>query len=226
MNKHTTKTIDFLVLRIVIELIGIILLPFLINRSFKPIAPLDFMIVSLFALIYVFSIEATDFWPTPRMIYHVLLLIPILLLLWKKMFIIALLLLMQYIIYLMTDRTPKLNDKITQVLEQGVIPLFLTIIILDTVVESMTVKEVLLIGVLYLVKIIFNLPIRNFLDFLWPFIGIVAVILLSSGHIISFPATVIMIILLLISTVAYPKRRNLNQFPTLLLIVLSLVSLI
>ncbi|WP_125606451.1 hypothetical protein [Lapidilactobacillus bayanensis] len=226
MNKRTTQTADFLILNIVIELTGIILLPFLINHSFKAIAPLDLAIVVLFALIYVFSTESADFWPTPRLIYHILLLIPILLLLWQKMLIIALLLFMQYVIYLMTDRTPRLNNKLTRILEQGVIPLFLTITVLDTVVESMTINDVLLIAGLYLIKVMFSFPIKNFLDFLWPFIGIVTVVLLGSTHLLSLPAAIMMVIILLASTITYPKRRNLSKFPTLLLITLTLVSLI
>lgn len=226
MNKRATQTVDFLILNIVIELTGIVLLPFLLNHSFRAVAPLDFAIVLLFALIYVFSTESADFWPTPHLVYHILLLVPILLLLWKKMFIIALLLLMQYLIYLMSDRTPKLNNKFTQILEQGVIPLFLTITVLDTVVESMTVNQAILITGFYLIKIMFSFPIKNFLDFLWPFIGVVTVVLLGSAKILTLPATIVIVILLIICTMIYPQRRQLTKFPTLLLIVLSLISLI
>lgn len=226
MNKRAPNTIDFLILNVMIELTEILLPPFLINRNFKAVAPTDFLIVALFVLIYVLSREVTTIWSIPKLLFNILLLVPILLLLWQKMYIIGLLLFMQYIIYLMSDRTPQLNNQLTQILAQVIVPLFLSITTLDTVAESMSIKQVALLASFYLIKIMFSFPIKNFLDFLWPFIGIITTIVLFLTKLITLPALILMLALLILCTISYPKRKQLKKFPSLLLILLALISLI
>lgn len=224
LKNRYTASIDFLVLNMVIELIALLLPPIVINHSLKPVEPLDFVIVILFAVIYVFSNEVVAFWPMPTIIFKIALIVPIVLLLTQQAFVVAILLLMQYIIYLMTDQTPKLNTKFTKVLDQGVIPLFLAVALLDTMVESMSMEQVLLIAGLYLIKITNSFPFKNFLDFIWPFIGLVTTFSLLSANLISIPATILIVILLIVVLISYPVHRNWEKLPAILMVALTILS--
>lgn len=224
LKDRYTAPIDFLILNMIIELIALLLPSIVIAHGFKPVAIIDFVIVVLFAVIYVFSNEVVAFWSMPTIIFKIALILPIVLLLTQQAFVVAILLFMQYIIYLMTNQTPKLNTKLTMVLDQGVIPLFLSIALLDTMVQSMLMDQVILIFGLYFIKITNSFSFKNFLDFIWPFLGFIVVFSLLSAKMLSIPAVILIGLTLIIALLFYPVRRTWTKFPAILMVLLTIFS--
>jgi hypothetical protein len=200
------------------------MLPFLLTKQLKITTPKDFFWVLVFALIIILNQQAEDFWHWPHLLINCLLAMPVIFLFIEKSYLVALLLLMQLIIKWAINPTmmSNLDVRLGLLLEEAIVPIFIEIALLAAVIDQINSKQIMLISVVYLSKVAFTLPFHQFLDFIWPFLAIILVILLKLRQVTSLPAMILTLTLLLLSLLLYPRLKKIEQAPALLLLALVL----
>ncbi|WP_261807444.1 hypothetical protein [Lapidilactobacillus luobeiensis] len=226
MKRAKPRRTDYLLLQILIEAIPLLSLPFLLAGRIKLAAPRDFAWVVIFSLLVVTLDQANDFWTVPLWLTDLVLAVPVVVLLIEKSWVIACLLLMQYILKIAI--TPQVLEQVDLrlglLLEQGLVPIFLSLALVDTISGSISTGQIMLISGLYLTKIAFSVPYDSFSDFLWPFLSLVLIFILMARNLLTLSATISIVIVLLASLIAYPRRKDWRQFPALLLFILSILT--
>ncbi|WP_125766651.1 hypothetical protein [Lapidilactobacillus wuchangensis] len=226
MKINQLRKTDQFILNSLLELLPLLILPFLLSKQVKIGTPKDFIWVLAFTLVIVLNQQAEDFWRWPHLLINGLLAIPVIFLLIEKSYLVAVLLLMQLIIKLAVSPTTmnNLDLKLGLLLEQAIVPIFLEIALLASIIDQVTSRQIILIVAIFLSKVAFTMPFHQFIDFIWPFLAIILNLILWLQHFTSLPAMIVTLVILLVSLVLYPKRKNISQFPALLLLVLSLTN--
>ncbi|WP_461218470.1 hypothetical protein [Lapidilactobacillus salsurivasis] len=226
MKRAKPRRTDYLLLQILIEAIPLLSLPFLLAGHIKIAVPRDFAWVVIFSLLVVTLDQANDFWTVPLWLTDLVLAIPVVVLLIEKSWLIACLLLMQYILKIAINPQvlERVDLRLGLLLEQGIIPIFLSIALLDTINDSVSTGQILLISGLYLAKIAFSVPFDSFSDFLWPFLSLVLIFILMARDLLTLSATIGIAVVLLASLIGYPRRKDWRQFPALLLFIMSILT--
>lgn len=226
MKIQQLRKTDQFIINSLLAMLPLLLLPFLLSHHLKVAAPKDFLWVLIFSLIIVLNQQAEDFWHWPHLLINGLLAIPVIFLFIEKSYLIALLLLMQFIIKIAISPTT-MNDldlRLGLLLEQGIVPIFLVTALLAAVSEQISAPQIWLVSAIFLSRVAFTIPFHQFLDFLWPLLALILLIVLWSLKIIALPALIVSLIILLASLAFYPQRKNISQFPDLLLLALVLVN--
>lgn len=224
MKIKSLRKTDQFILNSLLALLPLLMLPFLLTKQLKITTPKDFFWVLVFALIIILNQQAEDFWHWPHLLINCLLAMPVIFLFIEKSYLVALLLLMQLIIKWAINPTmmSNLDVRLGLLLEEAIVPIFIEIALLAAVIDQINSKQIMLISVVYLSKVAFTLPFHQFLDFIWPFLAIILVILLKLRQVTSLPAMILTLTLLLLSLLLYPRLKKIEQAPALLLLALIL----
>ncbi|MCH4056837.1 MAG: hypothetical protein LKE89_02675 [Lactobacillaceae bacterium] len=224
MKIKSLRKTDQFILNSLLALLPLLMLPFLLTKQLKITTPKDFFWVLVFALIIILNQQAEDFWHWPHLLINCLLAMPVIFLFIEKSYLVALLLLMQLIIKWAINPTmmSNLDVRLGLLLEEAIVPIFIEIALLAAVIDQINSKQIMLISVVYLSKVAFTLPFHQFLDFIWPFLAIILVILLKLRQVTSLPAMILTLTLLLLSLLLYPRLKKIEQAPALLLLALVL----
>lgn len=224
MKIKSLRKTDQFILNSLLALLPLLMLPFLLTKQLKITTPKDFFWVLVFALIIILNQQAEDFWHWPHLLINCLLAMPVIFLFIEKSYLVTLLLLMQLIIKWAINPTmmSNLDVRLGLLLEEAIVPIFIEIALLAAVIDQINSKQIMLISVVYLSKVAFTLPFHQFLDFIWPFLAIILVILLKLRQVTSLPAMILTLTLLLLSLLLYPRLKKIEQAPALLLLALVL----
>ncbi|MFD1410985.1 hypothetical protein [Lapidilactobacillus gannanensis] len=224
MKIKSLRKTDQFILNSLLALLPLLMLPFLLTKQLKITTPKDFFWVLVFALIIILNQQAEDFWHWPHLLINCLLAMPVIFLFIEKSYLVDLLLLMQLIIKWAINPTmmSNLDVRLGLLLEEAIVPIFIEIALLAAVIDQINSKQIMLISVVYLSKVAFTLPFHQFLDFIWPFLAIILVILLKLRQISSLPAMILTLTLVLLNLLLYPRLKKIEQAPALLLLALVL----
>lgn len=222
------STLDRLILTTLIELSALLMLPLLFIKTWPLSAPPSFVAVLIFCFVFIFW-QQLEQPPLAAQVGLVILLLAIIgVLFWQKNTSVAILLILQLILNLarqqFSNQQPKVSPLVHTFFNQALIPYFLTIALLATVVDMVNITDMFVIAGLYLIKWSTSVRLARFADFIWPLLGLLLSILMWQQHLLTTVSVIIIVIGLLLSLLFYPKRRNWLTYPDLWFLFLSLAT--
>lgn len=222
------STLDRVILTTLIELTALLVLPFLFIKTWPLSAPQAFVAVLIFCFVFIFW-QQLEQPPLAAQIGLIILLLAIIgLLFWQQNIAVAILLTLQFILKLalhqFNNQQEKIATPVRSFFKQALIPFFLTIALLATMIDLVSITDMLVIAGLYLIKWSTSLRLARFADFIWPFLGLLLSILMWQQQLLTTASVIIIAIGLLISLLFYPKRRNWLSYPAFWFLFLSLAT--